>query len=155
MCKNCENLVKQAHVAYIAKRGAGRTDIGLVEVGAAAFYDSIIARAAKNSREFMKRIDAGKPQIVTQADFALAQMMGEQSAIEFMFSYTGKAVAKMELAATKEIEQLRIALTLIQSQATLSGDDKLKKIAEEALSHESKFTQSSKDLEAKIAQSNH
>lgn len=141
MCEKCEALIKDAHVAFIVARGKEKKGIDLFAAGAAMFYEKIIERAAKNSAEYVKKIDSGKAHVITATDFSLAQLIAERSTIEFMLDYTGKNLLNLENAAALEISQLRNALVSIQEQ---SNQEEIKNLAITALAAESKFVEAVK-----------
>lgn len=138
MCEKCEALIKEAHMAYVVSRGKDKGNMDIFSAGLGMFYEKIVERATKNSADFMKRIDAGEAQIVSKADFSMAQLVGERATIEFMLDYTGQHLGNLESAAAIEIVKLRNALLATRHE---SNPDKVKEIVDQALSAESKFVE--------------
>lgn len=147
MCHKCEEQKKQLHLSYLKHRGIE----GITHLLKNNFlYSSMMAKAALNTKQFMTKVENGGSGVV-EADISYFSLIAEKRALDFAEQYVNRHHLEKDASLAKEIENFRAALTLIQSKATVSGDDVVAKIAQGALDNqEYRLTQSSAELKAML-----
>lgn len=111
--------------------------------------ENIYKELMKGSIEMAKSIDlrykennnAALP--ILKTEMSQCSITAEAKAIRFASTLFHHEGIRASIEMAKEYEILRAALTLIQSKAVISGDDAIKKIAEDALSTGSDVSSSS------------